>query len=116
VARLYEQDAPPEEIRRRIGQHVWRWKGWVLSDVRNVTVIWAFPMTNPLGYTLLHHQHEPHPNPYIMDDRNKPLGLPRRGRRPGEGSSVNSALSLRPLGGADERPYRHCDVAVRVVV
>ena len=26
VARLYEQDAPPEEILRRIGQYVRRWK------------------------------------------------------------------------------------------
>jgi hypothetical protein len=34
VVRLYEQDATPEEIPRRIGQYVRRWKQWVLSGVR----------------------------------------------------------------------------------
>jgi RNA-directed DNA polymerase len=34
VARLYEQDAPQEEIRRRIGQYVRRWERWLLSGVR----------------------------------------------------------------------------------
>jgi RNA-directed DNA polymerase len=34
VARLYEQDAPLEEIRQRIGQYVRRWMRWVLSGVR----------------------------------------------------------------------------------
>ena len=29
VARLYEQNAPQEEILRRIGQYVRRWKQWV---------------------------------------------------------------------------------------
>ncbi len=38
VARLYEQDGPREEIRRRIGQYVRRWRWWVLSGVRDVTV------------------------------------------------------------------------------
>jgi hypothetical protein len=33
-ARLYEQDAPQEEIQRRIGQYVRRWKRWVLSGVQ----------------------------------------------------------------------------------
>jgi hypothetical protein len=31
---LYEQDAPQEEIRRRIGQYVRRWMRWVLTGVR----------------------------------------------------------------------------------
>jgi hypothetical protein len=31
VARLYEQDAPQDEIRRRIEQYVRRWKQWALS-------------------------------------------------------------------------------------
>jgi hypothetical protein len=38
VARLYEQDAPPEEIRRRIEQCVRRWMRWVVSGVRDVSV------------------------------------------------------------------------------
>jgi hypothetical protein len=33
VVRLYEQDAPPEEIRQRIGQYVRRWRRWVVSGV-----------------------------------------------------------------------------------
>jgi hypothetical protein len=33
VARLYEQDAPPEEIWQRIGQYVQRWKRWVVSGI-----------------------------------------------------------------------------------
>ncbi|MGA8233488.1 MAG: reverse transcriptase domain-containing protein [Candidatus Acidiferrales bacterium] len=35
VARLYERDAPREEIRRRIGQYVRRWKRWLVSGVRD---------------------------------------------------------------------------------
>jgi hypothetical protein len=35
VVRLYEQDAPQEEILRRIGQYVRRWRRWVLSGVRD---------------------------------------------------------------------------------
>ena len=31
LARLYEQNAPQEEILRRIGPHVRRWKQWALS-------------------------------------------------------------------------------------
>jgi len=38
VARLYEQDAPQEEILRRIGQYVRRWKRWLLNGVRELTV------------------------------------------------------------------------------
>jgi hypothetical protein len=34
VAQLYEQNAPQEEILRRIGQYVRRWKRWALSGVR----------------------------------------------------------------------------------
>ena len=33
VVRLYEQDAPPQENRRRIGQYVRRWKRWAVSGV-----------------------------------------------------------------------------------
>jgi hypothetical protein len=33
VARLYEQNAPQEEILRRIEQYVRRWKGWVWSGL-----------------------------------------------------------------------------------
>jgi hypothetical protein len=33
VARLYEQDAPPAEARRRIEQYVRRWKQWALSGL-----------------------------------------------------------------------------------
>ena len=42
VARLSEQNAPQEEILRRIGQYVRRWKRWVLSGVRDVTASVAF--------------------------------------------------------------------------
>ena len=37
VVRLYEQDAPLEEARRRIGQYIRRWKQWVLSGVLDVS-------------------------------------------------------------------------------
>jgi hypothetical protein len=37
VARLYEQDAPQEEILRRIGQYVRRWKRWVCPSVIKIT-------------------------------------------------------------------------------
>jgi hypothetical protein len=37
VARLYEQDAPQEEILRRIGQYVRRWKRWVCPSVTKIT-------------------------------------------------------------------------------
>lgn len=36
AARLYEQDAPQEEILLRIGQCVRRWKRWVVSGLRVV--------------------------------------------------------------------------------
>src|SRR5271169_1663822 len=42
VARLYEQDAPQEEILRHIGQYVWRWKRCWLSgawDSRRASAI-----------------------------------------------------------------------------
>jgi RNA-directed DNA polymerase len=42
VARLYEQDGPREEIRRRIGQYVRRWRRSVLSGVRSLMVCVAF--------------------------------------------------------------------------
>jgi hypothetical protein len=44
VARLYEQDAPPEQIRRRIGQYVQRWKRWVSSGVRDVSGSFEWPV------------------------------------------------------------------------
>jgi hypothetical protein len=37
VVRLYEHDAPLEEIRQRVGQYVRRWKRWVVSGVREVS-------------------------------------------------------------------------------
>jgi hypothetical protein len=43
VVRLYEQDAPLEEARRRIGQYIRRWKQWVLSGVLDVTPRSAIP-------------------------------------------------------------------------
>jgi retron-type reverse transcriptase len=47
VVRLYEQDAPPEEIRRRIGQYVRRWKQWVVSGVREVRGAFEWPDVFP---------------------------------------------------------------------
>ena len=38
AARLYEQNAPLEEIRRGVEQYVRRWKRWVRSGVRDVCV------------------------------------------------------------------------------
>ena len=35
VARLYEQNAPPEEIRRGVAQYVRRWQRWVRSGVQS---------------------------------------------------------------------------------
>jgi hypothetical protein len=43
VARLYEQDTPPEEARRRIEQYVRRWKRWVLSGLGGGTQPWHVP-------------------------------------------------------------------------
>ena len=43
VVRLYEQDAPLEETRRRIGQYVRRWKRWVQSGVQVVFDSFAWP-------------------------------------------------------------------------
>ena len=43
VARLYEQDAPPEEARRRIEQYVRRWKQWALSGLGGGTQPWHVP-------------------------------------------------------------------------
>ena len=43
VARLYEQDAPQDEIRRRIEQYVRRWKRWVMSGVRGVSNAFVWP-------------------------------------------------------------------------
>jgi hypothetical protein len=48
VVRLYEQDAPPEEIRRRIGQYVRRWKQWVFSGVREA----CGPFEWPCGFVV----------------------------------------------------------------
>ena len=47
VARLYEQDAPPAEIRRRIGQYVRRWKQWALSGVGEVSRSFDWPDLGP---------------------------------------------------------------------
>ena len=43
VVRLYEQDAPPQEVRQRIGQYVRRWKRWVMSGVREVSKTFVWP-------------------------------------------------------------------------
>ena len=43
VVRLHEQDAPLEEIRRRIGQYVRRWKRWVFSGVLEVSGLLDWP-------------------------------------------------------------------------
>jgi hypothetical protein len=37
VPGLYERDAPQEQILRRIGQYVRRWKRWVFSGVREIS-------------------------------------------------------------------------------
>src|ERR1039457_1400820 len=43
VARLYEQNAPLEEIRRGVEQYVRRWKRWVSSGVREVSKALEWP-------------------------------------------------------------------------
>ena len=40
---LYEQDAPQDEIRRRIEQYVRRWKQWALSGLGDGTQPWHVP-------------------------------------------------------------------------
>jgi retron-type reverse transcriptase len=42
IARLYEQNAPPKDIRSRVGQYVRRWRRWVFSRVRSDLVCDAF--------------------------------------------------------------------------
>jgi hypothetical protein len=49
VVRLYEQDAPPEEIRQRIGQYVRRWKRWVVGGVRVLFPLAWFSSGIPAG-------------------------------------------------------------------
>jgi len=44
VVGLYEQNAPPKEIRQRIGQYVRRWKRWVRSGVRDVSGSFSWPV------------------------------------------------------------------------
>lgn len=43
VARLYEQNAPLEEIRRGVEQYVQRWKRWVSSGVQDVSDTFTWP-------------------------------------------------------------------------
>lgn len=43
VARLYEQDASPEETRRRIGRYVRRWKQYVVSGMRDLIASLVWP-------------------------------------------------------------------------
>jgi hypothetical protein len=38
VARLYEQNAPPEEIRQGVEQYVRRWKQWLFSGVASLVL------------------------------------------------------------------------------
>ena len=56
VARLYEQDAPPEEIRRRIEQFVRRWTRWVRSGVRDVSRSFECPDLESLCYSFSCHE------------------------------------------------------------
>lgn len=44
VARLYEQNAPLEEIRRGVEQYVRRWSQWVRSGVRDVSGSFLWPL------------------------------------------------------------------------
>ena len=43
VARLYEQNAPPEVIRKRVGLYVRRWRQWLLAGIGEV-IGWLFPV------------------------------------------------------------------------
>lgn len=43
VARLYEQNAPLEDIRRAVEQYVRRWKRWLMSGVRGVSNAFVWP-------------------------------------------------------------------------
>ena len=47
VVRLYEQGAPQEETKRRIGQYVRRWKRWAISGVREVRGTFEWPDVLP---------------------------------------------------------------------
>jgi RNA-directed DNA polymerase len=47
VARLYEQNAPLEEIRRGVEQYVRRWQRWVMSGFRDVSGSFEWPDFNP---------------------------------------------------------------------
>jgi RNA-directed DNA polymerase len=51
VARLYEQNAPLEEIRRGVELYVRRWKRWVLSGVREVSASFGWPDCEALHMT-----------------------------------------------------------------
>ncbi len=52
-ARLYEQNAPPEEIRKRVESYVRRWRRWVLAAVREVIASSSlFPANHECGVQL----------------------------------------------------------------
>src|ERR1022692_4412197 len=56
VARLYEQSAPLEEIRRGVEQYVRRWKRWVLSGVAEVVRSFVWPGLPSVRYPFPGHQ------------------------------------------------------------
>ena len=55
VLRLYEQNAPPEVIRRRIGDYVRRWKLWVVSGIPDSAGMlrWLAEQALNAGYVLV---------------------------------------------------------------
>ncbi len=56
LARLYEQNAPLEEIRRGGEQYVRRWKRWTLSGVAEVVRSFVWPCLPAERYPLPGHQ------------------------------------------------------------
>lgn len=55
TVRLYEQDGPPEEIRRPVGQYVRPWKQWAAGGIQDVSamfrVTWRIPSATRLRFT-----------------------------------------------------------------
>jgi hypothetical protein len=86
VARLYEQDAPRKEIRRRIGQYVRRWKQWVRSGVGDV----SHTMRDGVFPGILNLRQ--HPSPAAREVRMSPRDEGVGSAAPDENRSLQSPL------------------------
>jgi hypothetical protein len=74
VARLYEQDAPAEKVRRRIEQYVRRWKRWVCSGAGEISRSFECPDFSPGQCVFVPRM--------LLPAASLPEGSPRQAREP----------------------------------